>query len=68
MSEFTPKSERLGRLITNAPEMYEILKGLPFKLKANGADEREEIDEAIQEMESLLARIDGKHDEGEDND
>jgi len=26
LSEFTPKSERLGRLITNAPKMYEAIK------------------------------------------
>ncbi len=33
MSEFTPKSERLGRLITNAPEMYKLLKDLAEELR-----------------------------------
>ena len=47
-------------LIAAAPEMYKILDGLIYKLKANGADEREEIDEAIQEIERLIERIDGE--------
>jgi len=58
-------NEANARLIAAAPEMYEILDGLIYKLKANGADEREEIDEVIQEMESLLARIDGEDEEAQ---
>ncbi len=60
-----PYDERnkIGRLIAAAPEMYKILDGLICKLKANGADEWEEIDEAIQEIERLIERIDGEEHE-----
>ena len=55
--------ENNARLIAAAPDMYKILDGLIYKLKANGADEREEIDEAIKEIERLIERIDGKENE-----
>ena len=54
------EAEANARLIAAAPEMYELLDGLIYKLKTNGADECEEIDEAIQEIERLIERIDGE--------
>ncbi len=62
-SKFDAEQFSNAKLIAAAPEMYKILDGLICKLKANGADEWEEIDEAIQEIERLIERIDGEEHE-----
>lgn len=56
MSEFTPKSKRLGRLIAFAPEMYEMLKEVKEVL------EQYDCEEALcyLGLVELLERIDGE--------
>ena len=61
MSEFAPKSERLGRLIAAAPEMYELLKHTAFYIKE--ADKLKplpsELMDYAKRISELLTRIDG---------
>lgn len=65
MSKYTPKSKRLGRLITAAPEMYELLR--VFAAEPSDAEERiDELCLALNEARKLLARIDGGETSDED--
>ena len=63
MSEFTPKSDRLGRLIGHASDMYRKLHDAMAMLRSAGVgDTRYALQEA-HDIEKLLRRIDGKEDE-----
>lgn len=60
MSELTPKSDRLGRLIGHVSEMYNKLNDAMNTLRRAGVgDTRYALQEA-HEIETLLRRIDGK--------
>ena len=60
MSEFTPKSDRLGRLIGHASDMYHRLHDAMNVLRSAGVgDTRYALQEA-HDIEKLLRRIDGK--------
>ena len=62
MSEFAPKSERLGRLIAAAPEMYELLKHTVFYIKETDKLKPlpSELMDYAKRISELLTQIDGK--------
>ena len=64
MSDFTPKSKRLSRLIAVAPEMYEVLKTLhegPSPIIPAIYDPRyKNFYEAWHKIGNILARVDAE--------
>ena len=65
MSEFTPKPDRLGQVISHANDMYHALHDAANALRCAGVgDTRHAMTQAIA-IDKLLARIDGKEDRNE---
>ena len=60
MSEFTPKSDRLGRLIGHANDMYNMLHDAMNTLRCAGVGDTRYASSRAHDIEKLLNRIDGK--------
>ena len=65
MKEFTPKVDHLGRLIGHAHEMYSMLRDAMNALRCAGVGDTRSAMTTANEIENLLARIDGKENENE---
>ena len=60
MSEFSPKTDRLGCLISHANDMYSMLHDAMDTLRCAGVGDTRYAMTQANDIERLLRRIDGK--------